>query len=240
MTANCVQAFLRQQLDATASVRRRFVPPSLPEPVSQSQNQRWRERPRCPALPVAPERHDGVVHASVGRVPGRRDECSARAGRTRRPRAHDRVQVRRDKAVGDPLANRVRSRGHVSRKNVAFATQDFAPDTIAPSMLAPCSASSTLFARFDPAEGRAFGIDDACARHVSGSYAMVVSVMVSRMALTRESRRSMLASSRQCRTAHPPFAPRASGARIRPAPTGHGIERIFLTSLQSYLHAREL
>ena len=69
------------------------------------------------------------------------------------------------------------------------------------------------------------GIDDASARHVSGSYAMVVRVMVSRMALTCESRRSMLASSRQCRTAHPPFARRANGERIRPAPIGHGIER---------------
>ena len=95
------------------------------------------------------------------------------------------------------------------------------------------------FASTRPTAGPS-GIDDACARHVSGSYAMVVRVMVSRMALTRESRRSMLASSRQCRTEHPPFAPRANGARIRPAPTGHGIERILLTSPQSYLHAREL
>ena len=81
------------------------------------------------------------------------------------------------------------------------------------------------FASTRPTAGPA-GIDDACARHVSGSYAMVVRVMASRMALTRQSRRSMLASSRQCRPAHPPFAPRANGARIRPAPTGHGIERI--------------
>jgi hypothetical protein len=84
MSAKRVQAFLLQQLGASASVRRRFVPPSLPQPVSQSQNQRWRERPRCPALPVAPDRHDGVVHASVGRVPCRRRERSARAGQTRR------------------------------------------------------------------------------------------------------------------------------------------------------------
>jgi hypothetical protein len=106
-------------------------------------------------------------------------------------------------------------------------------------MLAPCSASSMLFASTRPRAGPS-GIDDACARHMSGSYAMVVPLMVSPMALTRESGRSMLASSRQCRTAHPPFAPGANGGRIRPAPTGHGIERILLTSPQSYLHAREL
>ena len=95
MTTERVQAFLLQQLRASAPIRRRFVPPSLPEPVSQSQNQRWRERPRCPALPVAPERRDGVVHASVGRVPCRCHECAARARGTRRPRAPDCVQVRR-------------------------------------------------------------------------------------------------------------------------------------------------
>lgn len=87
MTANWAQAFLAEQLGATASVRRRFVPPSRPEPVLQSQNRRWRERPRCPALPVAPDRRDGVVHASVGRVPCRGHACSARAGR-RAARVH--------------------------------------------------------------------------------------------------------------------------------------------------------
>ena len=153
MTANCGQAFPPQQLGATVSVRRRFVPPSLPEPVSQSQNQRWRERPRCPALPVAPERRDGVVHASVGRVPCRCRACSARAGRTRGPPAHDRVQVRRDKAVCDPLTDWVRSRGHLSRKNIAFGKQDFASGTIAPLMLAPCSASSMHFASLRPRRG---------------------------------------------------------------------------------------
>lgn len=221
MTAKRVQTLLLEQLGASASVRRRFVPPSLPEPVSQSQNQRWRERPRCPALPVAPERRDGVVHAIVGRVACRRHGCSARAGRTRRPRVHDHVEVRRDKAVRDPLADRVRSRGNLSRKNVAFGKSVFGPDTIASLMFVPCSASSMLFASLRPGRGPGLGgIDDACARHVSGSYAMADRVMVSRMALTCESRRSMLASSRQCRTAHPPFAPRANGARTRPAPTG--------------------
>ncbi len=241
MTAIRVQALLPQRLGAHASVRRRFVPPLLPQPVSQSQNQRWRERPRCPALSVAPECLDGVVHASVGRVPCRCHACSASAGRTRNPRACEHVRIRLEKAVGDLVADRIRPRFQLSRKNVAVGELVFAPDTIASLMLAPCSASSMLFASLRPGRRPGLrGIDDACARHVSGSYAMVVRVMVSRMALTRGSRRSMLASSRQCRTAHPPFAPRANGARFRPAPTGHGIEHILLTSPQSYLHAREL
>ena len=153
MTAKCVQTLLSQQLGARTSARRRFVPPSLPVPVSQSQNQRWRERPRCPALQVAPERGDGVVHASVGRVPRRGHACSARAGRTRRPRAQDRVAVRRDKAVRDPLANWVRSRGHLSRKNVAAGESVFATATIASLMLVPCSASSMLLALLRPGRG---------------------------------------------------------------------------------------
>jgi hypothetical protein len=106
-------------------------------------------------------------------------------------------------------------------KTVSFGTQisRLTPSRLRCSRRAQRRQCSSL--RFDPADGRAFGLDDACARHMSGSYAMEVRVMVSRMALTRESRRSMLASSRQCRTAYPPFAPRANGARIRPAPTGH-------------------
>jgi hypothetical protein len=69
------------------------------------------------------------------------------------------------------------------------------------------------------------GIDDASARHVFGNYAMVGNLSIARRGLTRESRRRMLTSSRQCRMALPPFAATANGARIRPAPTGHGIER---------------
>jgi hypothetical protein len=227
MTAKHAQALLSQEVAVRASARRRFVPPSLQESASQSQNQRWRERPRCPALPVAPARRGGVVHAIVGRVACRCHLCAARAGRTRRPRAHDRIEVRRDKAVGDLLTDCVRSRSNLSRKNVAFGESVFAPDTIASLMLAPCSASPMLSAALRPGCSPGLqGIDDASARHVSGSYAMVGRVMVFRMALTCESRRSMVASSRQCRTAHPPFAPRANGARIRPAPTGHGIERV--------------
>jgi len=69
------------------------------------------------------------------------------------------------------------------------------------------------------------GIDDASARHVFSNYAMVGNLSITRRRLTRESRRRMLTSSRRCRMALPPFAYTAYGARIRPAPTGHGIER---------------
>jgi hypothetical protein len=66
------------------------VPPSSSVLVSQSVNQRWRERPRCPARPVTPGRRDGVVHAIVGRVACQRllahvvqDKRAARAARVR-------------------------------------------------------------------------------------------------------------------------------------------------------------
>jgi hypothetical protein len=48
------------------------LPPFLSVPMSQSVNQRWRERPRCPAPRVTPGRRDGGVHVIVGRVARRR------------------------------------------------------------------------------------------------------------------------------------------------------------------------
>jgi hypothetical protein len=80
------------------------------------------------------------------------------------------------------------------------------------------------FASTRPAAGPS-GIDDASARHVSGNYAMVVDMSIIRMRLTEESQRRMLTSSRQCRTALPPLAATANGARIRSEPIGHDIER---------------
>ena len=53
MSAYHVQASVSQHLAASTPSRRRSVPPSLPEPVSRSPNQRWRERPRCCALRAA-------------------------------------------------------------------------------------------------------------------------------------------------------------------------------------------
>ena len=150
---------------------------------------------------------------------------TVRAGRTRRPRARLRVQIRRNNAADE--SNRIGSRAsHVFPEGTSRSRIQ-----ILPSHHRAFHAGAVLgvvnalrFASTRPTAGPS-GIDDASARHVSGSYAMVVSMMTTRTKLTRESRRRMLASSRQCRTAHPPFAPTANGARIRSAPTGHGIER---------------
>jgi hypothetical protein len=98
--------------------------------------------------------------------------------------------------------------------------------TIAFLMLAPCSASSMLSAPLRPGRRPGLrGIDHASARHVFSNYAMVCNLSITPRWLTRESRRRMLTSSRRCRMALPPFAATAYGARIRPAPKGHGIER---------------
>ena len=72
VNAHSVQAPVLKRLAADEQARRRSVPPSLPEPMSLSLNQRWRERPRCPASRLTPGRRDGVVHAIVGRVARRR------------------------------------------------------------------------------------------------------------------------------------------------------------------------
>ena len=52
--------------------------------------------------------------------------------------------------------------------------------TIAPFMLTPCSASSMLFATLRPGPAGPSGIDDASARHVSGNYAMVGNLSITR------------------------------------------------------------
>jgi hypothetical protein len=150
VNAHSVQAYVSQRLAADERPRRRSVPPSLSTSMSQSLNERWRERPRRPALPVAPERRDGVVHAIAGRVTGRDHARPVHAGRTRRPRAHVRVRIRRHKAASDSITDRFASVAVLSRRNVAFIKSDLVPCTIASLMLVPCSASSMLFASLRP------------------------------------------------------------------------------------------
>ena len=166
MTANRVQASLSQPLAASASSRRRLVPPSLCEPVSQSMHQRWRERPRCPAPPVTPGRRDGVVHAIVGcaachcpRAPFVQDERAARV--------HVFVST---------LAGTMRP---TNRTEIGSCASRFVPEgssrlriQIEASHHRAFDGGAVLgvvnalrFAPTRPAAGPS-GIDDACARHL--------------------------------------------------------------------------
>jgi len=149
MTANCVQASLSQQLAASTTSRRRSVPPSPPEPVFAVADQRWRERPRCPALTVTPGRRDGVVHAIVGRAACR---CLRAQFAPHGRAAHVRVLVSRfAEEFGRRVEQKpVRARRMDSWKKRHVVTSRSCRRTIASLMLAPCSASSMLFASLRP------------------------------------------------------------------------------------------
>ena len=103
---------------------------------------------------------------------------TVRAGRTRRPRARLRVQIRRNNAADESNRNRFARVAMFSRKERrVLAIQ------ILPSHHRVFDAGAVLgvvnalrFASTRPVAGPS-GIDDASARHVSGSYAMVVSMM---------------------------------------------------------------
>ena len=131
-----------------------------------------------------------------------------------------------EQPVDESHGNRLLRVMGLSRRHITFAEPSFGRATIAISILVPCSASSMLSAPLRP--GRPPGLR-ALTTPPHGTFsancAMVVSVSMARMRLTRRSHRRILATSRQCRMALPPFAATANGARIRPAPTGHGIER---------------
>jgi hypothetical protein len=154
MTANCVQAFLSQQLAARGSSRRRSVPPSLSEEVSQSLNQRWRERPRCPATPVTPRRRDGSFTPSLDpacrclRAQFVQDERAARVHVFESGFAGTRRSM-----SGTEIGPRTRP--SFRKKRHTYQSRS-CRRTIAPFMLAPCSASSMLFASLRP--GRRPGV----------------------------------------------------------------------------------
>ena len=142
------------------------MPPLLSEEVSQSLNQRWRERPRCPAPPVTPGRRDGVVHAIVGRA-----ACHVSAQRVRRVATwrapacvvgvflsenqadnHTRAWSRRALIHEDP-------RTHERTTNVPLHHRVFDAGAVLGVV------NALRFAPTRPAAGPS-GIDDASARHV--------------------------------------------------------------------------
>jgi hypothetical protein len=225
MTAHVDQPFLRQQFAADSESRRRSVPPSLSVPLSQPVNQRWRERPRRPARRVTPGYRDGVVHAIVGRVSLR---ClGAQVVQEERATA---VHVFVSRFAGR-IWPRTEPEMCSGTSNVFLAEPSSLQAAIQASHHrafdagAVISVVNALRCASTRPSARPAGIDDTSARHVPGSYAMVLRVSITQSGLTPTTRRRMLALSRQCRTPLPPFASRAYGARIRPVPTRHGIER---------------
>ena len=149
--------------------RRRFVPPSPSVSVLQSMKQRWRERPRCPALRVTPGRRDGVVHAIVGRVARRRvravnvqDEraaCVHVLGATfaERIRLADRTEIYSGVSSVFPAeASRLQTQIQASHHRVLDAG----------AVLGVVNALRSASTR--PPAGPS-GIDDASARHVSAT-----------------------------------------------------------------------
>jgi len=129
--------------------RRRSVPPSLPEPKPLSLNQRWRERPRCPASRVTPGRRGGVVHAIVGRAVSRVSAQRVRQGETRRPPACV-VGVFLSENQADNYTGAWSRRAPFTSIRAHTAAPQMCACTIACSMLAPCSPSSMLFAALRP------------------------------------------------------------------------------------------
>ena len=166
MSCHCVQASVSQRLASGARSRRRFVPLSPSVAVSQSVNQRWRERPRCPARRLTPGHRDGVVHAIVDRAARRRfravnvqDERAARAhvlGATfaGRMRLANRTEISSGaSSVFPPEASRLQTQIQASHHRVLDAG----------AVLGIVNALRSASTR--PSAGPA-GIDDASARHV--------------------------------------------------------------------------
>jgi hypothetical protein len=226
MTANRWQALDAAHVAAHSTARRRSVPPSRPEPVSLSLNQRWRERPRCPALRVTPGRRDGVVHAIVGRAACR---C---------PRAHvvrdtriARVHVFVSRFAGTMLPT--------TRTDIGPRASHGCPGRTSRSWTQILRSHHRAFhsgavlgvvnalrsASTRPSAGPA-GIDDASARlFVPGTHAMVLSVSITQGVDAQDAQAYVGIIASVPHGHSPPFAATANGARIRSAPTGHGIER---------------
>jgi hypothetical protein len=219
MTANDVQALLLQQLAADTPSRRRSLPPSLPVLLSQWVNQRWRERPRCPALRVTPGRRGGVVHAIAGRA-ACRCLCAEVVQEERAACVPVLVATFAGRSGARAKQKPVRGQFSCSRQKRHASESRSRHRTIARFMMAPCSASSMLFAALRP--GRRPGLR-ALTTPPRGTFRQLRDgrqAVDQSKGLTRESRRRMLTSSsvplgtpsvrrHGQRSAHPAVAHRA-------------------------------
>ena len=145
MSTNRRQLLEAAYVAASATKRRRCLPPRPRVPAPMSPHQRWRERPRCRALHLPPGHPDGVVHAIVGRV-------AYRCLRTQFVQENRAARVHVHAARSVPMCSAgIGSRtGAVLLKNTTTIGTSIELHTIAPMMLAPCSASSMLSASLRP------------------------------------------------------------------------------------------
>jgi len=165
MSEHSSQVRVAQQLSATIPSRRRSMPPSLRASVSQSLDQRWRERPHLRALHLTPAEPDGVVHAIVGRsrvdvcVPGfvqenravRVQVCGARFHRRSVPMPPAETGSRPSEFLQQ---NPRDSYGHIERHHHRVVDDGAVLSVV----------NALRFASTRPQAGPS-GIDNTCARH---------------------------------------------------------------------------
>ena len=154
MTVTAAQALPMQHVAASRpSIGRRSLPTAVLPPVHGPMSQRWRERPRCPALTAVPSpwrrgrsRHRWPCRVSLS------VECVC-PGRTRQPRAPDLSLVLPNNKHRNQRAHLSDMPPTSSGRMRSVRTHGPGAVTIAHVSLAPCSASSMLFAPLRPGTG---------------------------------------------------------------------------------------
>jgi hypothetical protein len=252
MTANAAQASPTQHVAASPpSSGRRFPPTAVLLPIERPVSQRWRERPRCPALRVAPgpwrrgrSRHRRPCRVSLSMQP-------VGAGRTRRPRAGVRGPVPPDITPDKSPRMLARTIARFGGDNVPLARIDRVPPHRASQSRAVLGVVNALRSASTRHRAGPAGIDDACARHVHGPLrdgrnpggvdGREKSSRKSRSRksrLTRDFGRRMLMY-RVCAARHIlRIAPSACRARFQSSPSGHDSSAPPTTSRQAAARSR--
>ena len=151
MTVNASQALASQQVGVREQWSgRRRLPTASARHVHRPVSQRWRERPRCPALRVAPGRRRRG--RSRHRWPCRMSAAlpCVCPQRTRRPRDRVRGSICPDDRPHQSVGELNRPIAMLSARCVCNHARRSRPGNIAHVSLAPCSASSMLYAPLRP------------------------------------------------------------------------------------------
>lgn len=149
MSANRRQMLEAAYVAAFTTARRRSVPTRPRMAVPTSLHERWRERPGRRARRLTPGCPDGVVHAIVRRAPCR-CLCGQFVQENRAASVHSRAARSDGRSVAASLQGSVRAGTSFCGTADASSAARSSGTTIAPVMLAPCSASSMLSASLRP------------------------------------------------------------------------------------------